>query len=115
MFYLDDLKPPNHSLGVLVPFTLTCLHWLHCTVAPHFQEIEKALKKNSFNQREAAYIRAAQCYAAGNLSKCTDEFMAMLRDYPLGKYHLLSRHRLCLLLRGITFILGYVSFVVPLS
>ncbi len=34
--------------------------------------------------REAAYIRAFLLYASGDLTKCTDEFIAMLRDFPLG-------------------------------
>lgn len=58
--------------------------WLHTIVAVHFQAIEKALEKNEFNQREAFYIKAAKQFASGDLVKCVDEFMALLRDYPLG-------------------------------
>lgn len=57
------------------------------SVMPHLEVIEKAVKNNSFNKREGAYVRAVQLYASGDLIKATDEFMAMLRDYPLGELH----------------------------
>lgn len=54
-------------------------------VIPHLEIVEKALKNNSFNVREEAYIKAFKHFASGDLVKCTDEFVAILRDFPLGE------------------------------
>lgn len=53
-------------------------------VASHLEVVEKALKSNRFNEREAGYIRAAKLYASGDVMKCTDECLAIVRNYPLG-------------------------------
>lgn len=87
MFWMDDLKPPNHPNGEYNNFICTyTLVTIACdfTVATHLQVLEKAQKTNLYNEREAAYIRAAESYASGDLIGCNDELMAILRDYPLG-------------------------------
>ena len=63
---------------------IVAIEFVMSLVASHLEVVERALKNKSFNQREEAYIKAFQGYASGDLTKCTDEFMAMLRDYPLG-------------------------------
>lgn len=51
-------------------------------VASHLEAIERV---KECNEREAFYVKAAKHFAAGDLVKCTDEFLALLREYPLGE------------------------------
>ncbi len=54
-------------------------------MARHIAAVDKAHKEGKFNKREEAYIKALRWFASGDLLKATDELMAVVMEYPLGR------------------------------